>query len=411
MWTLLSLAAAAPVFGEPGEPVFLPVGGNWARAFPAAEGWTFLFAAGGEYNLLPMSDSFEVRDVNRVLLTGHTDLKDNQIVQCPDGTFFHAGSADLETQADTLYTFRYTADFVLTQTTTVADRDSTKRLNDPALACGGDGKTWIGAVDEHFSSILYEVPPDTSAPVLHEVPEFPFLQGGSLVYDPASDTLVAIGAGNGDPYYVRTAMDYVVGDKTSLGITPEGQRAYWPQAVLEVGDVYLLAFMARDDAQGWSVDTGDVWIAAFDHDWTLIETLQVTHATPPDGAMRPGLAVKGDQLLVLYDELTEMYLVPIPLWPDGTPTDSGTTDSGPGDSGDSGPTGGDDSATVDCCKPDAADPACGCSAPASGAGWAAALGALLLTATRRGGSGATRVRRYPSPSSQRRTMFRATRNR
>ncbi len=344
MWFLCAAAMAGPVFGEPGEPVFLPVGGNWARAFPTETGWHFLFAAGGEYNLLPMTEDLVVQDVNRTRLTGHTDLKDNQIAPCPDGTYLHAGSADLETPADTLYTFRYDASFNLLQTATIAERDATKRLNDPAVVCGGPGKTWLGAVDEHFSSILYEVPEDTTPPSAIAVPEFPFLQGGSLVYEAETDTLVAIGSGNGEPYYVRTGRDYVVGAKTSLGVAPEGLRAYWPQAVLRVDDMYLLAFMARDDAQNWSADTGNVFLAAFNLDWSLIEVIQVTDITPTEGAMRPSLAVKGDLLLVLYDRLTEMYITPIRLFPDGKtedtgpgedtgPTDSGAGDSGPGDSG------------------------------------------------------------------------------
>ena len=383
MWILIVLAVAGPVFGEPGEAVFLPVGGNWARAFPTDSGWHFLFAAGGDYNLLPMTEAFGVQDVGRLRLTGHDDLKDNQIARCPDGTYFHAGSADLETPADSLYTFRYDADFTLTQTATVAERDSSKRLNDPALVCGGPGNTWLGAVDEHFSSILYEVPEDTAPPVLFAVPEFPFLQGGSLMYEPETDTLVAIGAGNGDPYYVRTARDYVVGAKTSLGVTPKGLRAYWPQALLRVEDTYILAFMARDDDLGWSADTGNVFIAAFDLDWTLIETMQVTDIEPSEGAMRPGLAVKGDQLIVLYDRLTEMYVTPIQLWPDGQ---TGTTTVPVDDT--AAVTEADDSGSPSA-APAVTSPGCGCATGSGGAvGGLGMATAAIVVARRRGARGA-----------------------
>jgi len=331
-----SLAVAGPVFGRIDAPVRVDLGGNWARLAPAASGWWFFYAAGGDYRVAPMDDAFFVRHDDVRGLTGRTELKDNQIVACPDGRWMHGASADLEMPADSAYLFWYDAEFRLLDEWTLAERDTTLELNDPALLCS-DGAVLYGAVDESYDSVVYEIGADGA--VLVEADQLPFLQGGSLAWEAERGTLAAIGGGGGSPYIVRTDLDYAVIESRSLGIEVKGERTYWPQAVVRVGDTWILAHMSRVESAGWAVDTGNVWLAAFDLDWTLLDHVQVTALAPPTGAMRPGLAVKGDQLVVSYDLLSEIWVQSVSLGAE--PKDTGHT----GDSGDSGGTDPPDTAT------------------------------------------------------------------
>lgn len=416
MLLALSLATAGPVFGTVDAPVRVDLGGNWARLAPAASGWWFFYASGGDYRVVPMTDAFATRYDDVRGLTGHTDLKDNQIVPCPDGRWMHGASADLEMPADTAYLFWYDADFQLVEERILAERETTLKLNDPALLCS-EAAVLYGAVDESYDSVVFEI--EAEASTLVEVDELPFLQGGSLVWEAERGTLAAIGGGDGDPHLVRTDLDYGVVESRPLGVAVKGERAYWPQAVARVGDTWILAHMSRVDGAGWAVDTGNVWLAAFDLDWNLLDHVQLTTLSPPTGAMRPGLAVKGDQLVVSYDLLSEIWVQSVSLRP--VPDDTGTTDTAGIDTGDpvdTAPTdtdtpGGDDSGPASG-EDDTGKPAdaggCGCAAgsPAGVGGVLLAIGATIGGRRRRPGDG-RRATRSPGAVSRAPPRPRSTR--
>jgi hypothetical protein len=99
----------------------------------------------------------------------------------------------------------------------------------------------------------------------------------------------------------------LVGTPQELQISDSDQDVYWPQALLRLGDYYVLAYMQRNSEDTtWSTETGNVWVAVFDLDFNFIEKEQITDYEAGDdgvtiGAMQPWLARSGDTLLVLYD--------------------------------------------------------------------------------------------------------------
>ena len=82
--------------------------------------------------------------------------------------------------------------------------------------------------------------------------------------------------------------------------TPDGWEPYWSQGAMRVGNIYVVTHMASDSSQVWTTLEGDVFLAAFDLDWNVIDTLQLSHNVAPNGGHAAGLALKDDHLLVLY---------------------------------------------------------------------------------------------------------------
>ena len=137
------------------------------------------------------------------------------------------------------------------------------------------------------------------SPVLEEAP--PMMGGGSL-YEPSEGRLNLVGFERGKGLLLsRYNSDLELIDTKTLDIQP-GYNAYWPQAFTRIGTHYLIGYMLQDD-RGWSSDLGDVWIAVFDADWNLVQDVQVSQNTPPNGGMRPAFARRegSDELVVLYD--------------------------------------------------------------------------------------------------------------
>lgn len=372
---------ASNAFAEPtGAPIVLSVGdeiptglgGGWARAWPADDGttWRFLWSAGGDYVLLPMTADLTVTDVGRTRLTGRDNLIDHAITRCPDdGSFLHAASANLDSFNDSAYAFRLSPDLVLTNDTTIEERVPTRMHNDLTVLCSGP-VSGVGFA-QGSGSVFFPVAPDATLGEPVPLPEAAPLMGGAMYYEAETDTVLAINFRFHGPLVVaRYTTDLTLVEAFEIADAVEAPlTGYWAQGLLRVGDVYVVAHMARDESLGWAADEGDVWLAFFDTAWNLLERRQVSHNTPPLGGMRPGLARRGDQLLVLYDKevsprLFDVRLDLAAMGVEGEEGDSGRSDAA------------DDSGL-----PQAEDAgACGCDAGTIGSTGAAPLTGLGLVA-------------------------------
>ena len=156
------LLAPIALAGDPivsvGTEVVMPLGGGWARAFPADEGWNLLFAAGGDYNVLPMTDALTINDRDRRGIIGRTDLKDHAIARCPDGSFLHVGSANLHVDNDSAYADRLDESFNRVASGTVEEGNSARQHNDPALICApvGEGVMYMDKQGQ-ATATLFEI--------------------------------------------------------------------------------------------------------------------------------------------------------------------------------------------------------------------------------------------------------------
>ena len=346
-------------------PVALPLGGGWARAFPTDTGWDFLWAAGGEYNLLPMSPQLDVVDSGRTQLTGRADLVDHGITRCPDGTYLHASSANLDEFNDSAFAFRYDAAWARTASGTLAEREPGREHNDLLVICSPLLDATLFVEGGPNNPVLVEIGEDGAPAGETRLDTRTNLMGGSMVWDPDTDTLVSVGFNNTQSILVeRWDADLTKLETIEVAAVPAPQRVYWTQATLRAGDHWLVAHMARDDSAGWAADEGNVWLQVFDLDWNLLESHPVTDFAPPAGGMRPGLARKDGELLVLFDKGVQPHVVRVTL-------DSASLGEDP--STDTGGEAGDD-----------ASAGCGCGTTEPGVRGAGVWGlALLAGLTRR----------------------------
>jgi hypothetical protein len=353
---LLPLAAASSFVVSVGPEISLGVGGGWARIFPDGDdAWSLLWSAGGDYNRLPMTADLTVTDEHRIALTGRSNLIDHAIAPCPDGTWLHTASANLDAANDSAYAFRYAADWSLLASATIEERQDTRIHNDMAVLCDDAFQGVIfgerGASDSSFFLLDADAAP-TGPTTLEQSPP---MSGGSFLHDPERDELLAL---NYDPFSTLFLTRYTpalaVVDAQQLEGVPAPLRGYWAQAVMRVGDVWIVAHMARDQSLPWSADEGDVWLSFYDTDWALLEQVQVSHNTPPSGGMRPGLARRGDQLLVSYDRDVQPRVFDVRLDLAALGAD--------------GVTGGDTDADTGAGSAEGSGPGCGCGTgtPASG---------------------------------------------
>lgn len=318
MALLLSLSfslAYAGVVIDVGEPVTLTMGGGWARAFPADEGgWHFLWSAGGDYNLLPMGADLSVRDSDRTRLTGRTDLVDHGIARCPDGSYLHAASANLESFNDSAFAFRYATDWERTASGALAERNPERAHNDLLVLCSPLLDATLFVEGSPTNPILVEIGQDGTPVGETRLDTRTHLMGGSMVWDPDTDTLVTVGFDNRQSIVVeRWDADFVKLETIEIPVVEAPQRVYWTQATLRVGEHWFVAHMARDESAGWASDEGNVWLQVFDLEWNLLESHAVTNFTAPEGGMRPGLARQDDRLLVLFDKGVRPHIVSVTL--------------------------------------------------------------------------------------------------
>ena len=160
-------------------------------------------------------------------------------------------------------------------------------------------------------------------------------------------------------------------------VLEEGHKGGWPQAVLRVEDTYMVAFVNQGGPGEWQGLVGDINIAFFDLNWELKESVQVTELEPSGGAMTPGLARRGDTVLLTFDQNVVPHLVVLDLNMDAFGAEDPDTGTPGDDTGDSGDTGGD------FYKPKS----CACSAgPTRSSSWLA-LGMLGFIRRRRRAAG------------------------
>lgn len=408
---LLPLALAAPIFTEIGTETYLDTGGNWPRAFAADGGWHLLHADQGDYQYSFLRDDLTRDRALDRLLTGMTGLIDHGVARCPDGTYFHAATAGLSRENDSLYAFTYDADFNLLASATLVERATEGQFADVPVVCGDTFKGAAWFVPELNLPVRYaSIDADLRITGTHDFYESVAAIGSSLLDDDGTLRIVGLPGKNGltimfdsyDASYNHLALE-------DIEFLPDGWEPYWAQGTLMVGDCYIVAHMAEDAAYEWNTQGGDVWIEAFDRSYHLLDQVQLSHNTAPVGGMQPGLARKDDQLLVTYAKDLQNFgwLITMDLAACGVEESPDTGDTGDtGDSGDTGPTdsgetGGDDTASDDSGESGGDDTApddsavddtgatskdgCGCTSGAGAPGVGALLGLAALARRRRRG--------------------------
>ncbi len=349
-----------------GDEVTADFGGSWIRLFPDEENagdWHFLFGAGGDYNRVTMGDDLLALDQNRQRLTGFNNLDDHSISKCPDGGYFHVGSAGVSDHNDSGYAWRYDKDFEEIGHSTIEEAHATMRFNDMPSVCSEYGTVTVFYDTQRGLSAGHMYTFDDEAQLLDhkEVDGVPYsTEGTTLLEDPFNHDLLMVGTDTLDSTILVARLNWdldLLESKTVFELEDMAEgRVYWAQAVLAIEDRFVAAYMHQARADGWSSDWGDIWLGIFDQDWNLLESQQITDDPAPDGSMRPGLQVLDDTLLLSYDRIEGSPGYVNPRIRPITLNLAAFQDEGPGDSGDSGDSGNTgDSGTTDSGDKDSGD--------------------------------------------------------
>lgn len=347
---LVQTALAGPIFLTVGDEMSLGTSGNWPRAFPTTDGWHLLHANQGDYAYAFLRDDFTHDPSKDRNLTGSTVLRDHAVAECPDGTFFHVATANLDRDNDTAYTFTYDADFNLLDSGVIVERSPTGSLADVPAVCGDNFRGAAWWVPEENLPIRYAAIADD----LSVTGTFDFALTmpaiGSSMMDEGDGILRVFSAPGKEANTLgitEIESDLTTMTRFDLDVMPDGWAPYWAQGNLQVGDCTLVVHMAEDTAYEWKTQGGDVWLEAFDPDWNLLDQVQLSHNVAPVGGMQPGVSRKGDTLLVTYAKSLQNYGFAVTMDLDACgyvkePDDTGTVDTGtPPDTG-SGDSGGKD---------------------------------------------------------------------
>ncbi|MFZ5481474.1 MAG: hypothetical protein ACOZNI_32230 [Myxococcota bacterium] len=306
-----------------GEPVPLGIGGTFARAFPADEGWHLFFGAGGGLHHLSFGEDLLVEDVGRVELTGRSDLQDHAIALCPDGTWLHASSMTRTEADDSALAFRYDADLARIAEATLARDRVDRRHNDLPIVCSPLVDATASFADPYPNDAFFIALGEDASPVRETSVHWANVTGASLAHDPDTDTIVAM-AVTTELYAGRFDADFELLDSRRVEAPVEG--IYWPQGLLRVGDHWIVAHVARPADSAFSQDGGDIWLEVLDLEFAVEETVRVTELEPPDGAMRPWIGLRGETLVVTWDRAGELHLSEVTL--DLSVPDTGGADTG-----------------------------------------------------------------------------------
>ena len=389
---LLSSALAGPHITSVGPQVELEVAGTWGRVIPTEEGWMYTFSRSNDYWVAPLERSGDAWDLildGQIQLTDHGDLKDHAIRICPDGTYLHTASLNLDEPNDSAYVYRYDGDWNPIGDAVIEEREPTRRHNDMPLLCSSvfTGTAFSGSGD---AAGFFRINDDLSSERVAGLPREANSTGASMLADKDRGVFEFITTSvEGDLIRFTFDQDFNVVDQRSTPIAEGGgEITYWPQSALKVGDYYVVAVMSRQAS--WSGDDGDIILIVLGEDWNdLYQRVNVTNNPEDNLGMRPWIARKGSTLLVSYDRQREHTVIEVGLdltafglepgeddtgWGSGQPgSDGGSDGSGDGSSDGSGDSG------------EAASDAggCGCAATSTGGGGLAFALGLLGLARRR----------------------------
>jgi hypothetical protein len=324
---LLTAAALAQTFiVDAAEPVSLRVAGTWTRALHTDDGWKLAFGTADTFWLSDLEQATADDPTSWVLTGDRTDLqdrsgtKDHAISRCPDGTWLHVASANVTEPNDSAYAWRHAADFSLLASVTLEEGATERMHNDMVIFCSrlGTGAVFpASGLGGGIGNTVFPLDDDLSIGGLFSIDELPRAEGGAILTDATEDLRYQTGGDQlGQGLVVRTYdADWTSLSLTELDLIDPPLRAFWPQRLMQLGDYFLLAFVARDDRAG-NGDLGNIYVAVLDRDWTMLERTKVTSEADNAGiSMRPWMERHGRQLLVSFDAETQHTIAELTIDP------------------------------------------------------------------------------------------------
>ena len=288
------------------------VGGlNWVRVFNNLTdgGWWMThhweFDGMPGYNVAPMTEDLTLDMSSRIRLSEWENTKDHGIERCPDGSFLHIYS--LNVTNDGARAARYTEDWDITAQATIEEDAPERAHNDMPVICSEHLQGVAFTNHMGFGATLFEIGPDATVSATHELDIGSHISGGAFKYDRRSDRFLMTSNGGFDSPNLEAIWinrDLSVDERVVFTPDPSLHSHFWPQALMRVGDYWLLGFLGIEEPGQYLAGDGDVYLAVLDDDFETMETIKVSDNTDGSGmgSARPSFARHLDQLLVAWDK-------------------------------------------------------------------------------------------------------------
>lgn len=388
----LALALSAPAhaqdfFAEVGEPVVMPTGGNWVRAYPDEGGWLLGLATGVGYGLLPLKSTgdgpsdWTVVEAERWWQVQQDGLADHNLKRCPDGTWLHVATGATDNQDDSAWWFRHDATWRTIGSGVVELAETGRHHSDPSVMCSevGEGVLFAPRASDAGMGVFFEIGATGDATPGPEVSKEPVPTGGALITDVFTHEIHRLGVDGpaGNLVHVVYDENWTELDRWMDNPLPDPYFVYWPQGTMQLGDYWLVATLGNTDPHGGG-NRARPFLVVYDASWTAVEVLEI----PVDGVGRPWINRRDDLLLYTFDAGLTPYIVGIRLDLAKFGVAAADPDTGvrPQDftGSPSDPEAGSDTGGTDDDKD-----GCGCAMGGGGGALAAGLGLLALALRRR----------------------------
>jgi len=299
------------------EPYELQSGGTWNRPFPTPEGWK-VFLGGSALRIADLQKQNSQWIVENIRVISDRDeqhFNDHAIKKCPDGSFLHMASYDLNNFNDSAHVWRYDVDFSILASVVWEEGSLERQYNDGSILCsrlsqGIASSTRGGPMD--FGNHYFSIDRAGNKGDLVVLEDYPRLNGGAIFADEQAELIYGLGMDHGQPLHINTYdRDWNTLSEKIISLDIGTKRAYWPQGIIRVGAYYMLSFMGRDDTWG-NGDLGDVYVAILDLDWNVQQIQQITHYER-NFAMRPWISRDGEQVLIAYDGDLRFFVVELKI--------------------------------------------------------------------------------------------------
>ena len=292
------------------ESVQPGIGATWSFPLFVEEEWYLASGQGGDLTIAPMDDAGGVNMEEVQTITDEGIIKDHALRMCPDGRFLYAASTGVE---DDVLVYTLDVDFQILSEDILPQSQPLHAGNDMAAICTplfqGVGVAELQGLRDYF----YAVDEDGILDDPVELYNAPRMTGAGLWEH--DGMMYAIGR-DARPELSVAIYDSNLDLQDQLLVPPISEEIvnYWSSSVLAVEDYFLLLSMGRNPADGWPLDTGNVYLAILTQEMELLEWVQLTDFEPSSGGgMRPWMERHRDQLWVSYDRNNTIELVSIQL--------------------------------------------------------------------------------------------------
>jgi hypothetical protein len=385
--------ASPPEFETISEPTRLlrDGSGTWPRLFPREDGtWFLVMANGGDLYWRTLNGDLSTKDESRHNMTNHAGLTDHALAQCPDGGIIDAASSYTSDWDDTLTVFRWDADFNLTNQYVLEKNNTSHTFADAAIICEEDFAAVGGFIQRDAkasSTPIYRLDP-TTGDVVDSFEMYTGLTwfGAAWAWDGTIASSLRASTEGGNVIIDRIDPDTWEAVKGEALIVELDASAdiHWFVRTLRWGSYWIVPFIHLSPDYEWSQGSGDIFLAVFNEDWSLVSTTRITDYGGGTAATQPWLTTDGEVIAVSWSTNNSPYGVILTLAeprPEDTGEDtepaggdSGHSGSDTGGSGGSGDSGGRETGLTTAPLTEAPKGCGGCS---SGGGLPAALSAVL----------------------------------